>query len=468
MAKYTIGPPDPPASADTGSKYTIGPPDSTPDPGFLTRAGSWLYERVPSAFKGPSVGEQLTDVRERTLAKEAELGRPLTLKERIAIEPVTSSPVAMGFATHQVGEQLPGAMLKSGAAVDKSVERAYARAIKPTVAGKGTAGATQQYFERARGAISSIIDNKPNLQLTDSAGSPVRGELPKSLEQFGDAIEQTKQEIFKQYDAMAQQAAAASGVPGGPVVTPSVPLVPAASELQKIAADQVVNDLHPELAKYAQDRADALTARGLYSIADAQRAVQNLNQSLKAFYKNPTYETATRASVDALIANQLRSGLDTAIENAVGPGYQALKNQYGALKTIENDVVKRGQVVARQEAGGGILGRIADVASAEEVMRGLFTLSPTAFARGVALKGWAQYVKRLRDPNRLVAQMFDVVERQQNPTPVARPLVRSIPLSPVLPPQPNGASDAVAPRRQATGDLYPYLDQAYGTIAANQ
>jgi hypothetical protein len=120
------------------------------------------------------------------------------------------------------------------------------------------------------------------------------------------------------------------------------------------------------------------------------------------------------------------------VNSSGGEGYQELKNQYGALKAIEKDVNNRAQVVGRQEKGGGILGRIADVGSAEEVIRGLLTFNPVAIARGGALKGWAEFMKYRRNPNRVVTSMF---EKAESPAGTARPpIVPSMPMSPFVQP----------------------------------
>lgn len=330
-----------------------------------------------------------------------------------AVQPVTQGDFAAEKAKQVIGGGITGAVVgapfgalskalvsDSPAEVESFIKGNYQRAIKPTVAGKATASQLDSYMQQARSAIGSIVENKPNLRFS-ADGTEVVGELPKSIEQFGEAIEQTKGNIFRQYDALAQQA----GDQGA-----KVPLDQTIQELRKLSADTVVQDLHPELAAYAQNVADRLAARGEYTTTDAQRAVQNLNATLKSFYQNPSYETASRASVDSLVANQLRAGLDNAIENAVAPGYQALKNQYGALKSIEKDVVHRAIVEGRKNTGGGILGRIADVASAEEVLRGLMTMRPGAVMTGAALKGWSSYVKWLRDPNRAVRRLFEAAE----------------------------------------------------------
>jgi hypothetical protein len=418
------------ATGRFGSHSDIPAPATTPtEPGTAffgaaNRLPESVQKRLPSFLTNPSTfGEQLATEGTRLADEEKRLGRPPTLQERLKLSPATSSPVAMAFGTHEVGE-LPGAMAAANkAAFEKAISADFKRAVKPSVSGKATSGQVQKYAGQARSAIDSIVENKPNLEFTYDTGQTKRGELPQSLEEFGDAIEQTKQSIFNQYDALAQNAEGAGA---------KVSLTPLSTELRTVAADQVTELLHPELAKYAAGRADAFDEAGTLSPGNAQRAITMLNSSLKAFYKNPTYETAARANVDAMIANKLRSGLDEAVDSSGGEGYQELKNKYGSLKAIEKDVNNRAQVVGRQEKGGGILGRIADVGSAEEVIRGLLTFNPVAIARGGALKGWAEFMKYRRNPNRVVTSMF---EKAESPEGTARPpIVPSMPMSPFMQP----------------------------------
>src|SRR3990167_2637377 len=84
----------------------------------------------------------------------------------------------------------------------------------------------------------------------------------------------------------------------------------------------------------------------------AQEVVKNYNESLQAFYKNPTYETASRAAVDAMIANKIRETLDKTIYNLTGGQYQVLKNKYGALKAVEKDIIKASLRDARKNIKG--------------------------------------------------------------------------------------------------------------------
>lgn len=388
--------------------------------GLLGLLPESVQKRLPSVLTGPSIGAQLDVAAQRREAEQKRLGRPLTLRERIALNPIESNPVMMSFGTHQIGEAGSAAALAG--AREKFIGDQYTRAIRPTVANKGTAADVARYNAQTRSGIDSIIDNKPNLQFTDAAGNVRQGELPQTLEEFGDAVEQTKQSIFQRYDTLARQTQAA-----GTVVT----LMPVVNELRNIAFDPVTGLMHPELAKYAQERAQAFAQVGQVTPGDAQRAITGLNSTLKAFYRNPTYEIAARANVDSMVANQLRSALDAAVNNAVGPGYQDLKNQYGALKAMEKDVNHRAQIVARQDPGGGLFGRLTDVATSAQAIHALATLNPATFASAIATKGSAEFIKYWRSPNRAVRRLFETAEEQrQGPPP---PIVPSFPVPPGLP-----------------------------------
>jgi hypothetical protein len=316
---------------------------------------------------------------------------------------------------------VPGGKLSETVArdPDKDLLADYTRAVKPGISGKRTSIQRGDYQDQVKSAVSSIIDNKDNLVFADETGRRViTGELPKSLAQFSDAITQTKQRIFDQYDAKVK-AAEAQDVKIG--------LFPAYMKLNEIALDPVMRDLAPGVARDASQTVNTMMARGWYSPSEMQQAIKVLNEGLDAFYKNPTMETATRASVDARLAATLRETLDDAITKLDGPGYQELKNQYGALKAIETDVNNRVGVVARQEKGGGILGRIADVSAIGEVIHGIVTLNVAPVIKGALLKGVAERIKQARNPDNVIAKVFERAETQRSPR-----VRQRLPFGPVL------------------------------------
>jgi hypothetical protein len=393
-----------------------------------TQLGGDVWNAISRHLGGPQM-KTPQDAMDKVLDTLG-IKRPSTSAERMT--ETAASILPFGITAGGLGEAIAAS---DAGKVDRFIQSNYTRAIKPGVSAAKTAPQLADYNQQARSAIDSIVERKSELRFTGEGGETT-GELPKTIEQFGDAINQTKQSVFEQYDAMAR----AAGQTGA-----RVDLRPVVGELQKIAADPVVKDLHPKLANYAEESAGRLAARGSYSTVDAQRAVQNLNQSLKAFYSNPTYENASKAGVDAMVANQFRTGLDKAIENATGPGYQELKNQYGALSAIEKHVVNRAMVEGRKNLGGGLMGNIGDLVSADEVIRGVLTLNPASVARGVALKSVISVAKKLRDPNRAVQKLFEAADNQKNVRDAARQLLPTYNQTPPLALPPPTVSGPGAP-----------------------
>lgn len=321
-----------------------------------------------------------------------------------APKPGETAGKIMTGAEMEMGGQLTGALLNAGLTklaknktISNIIEKGIEKGIRPSIEGNRTSAQQKQYMDKAKSAVKSIVQNKENLQLTDEFGEPVKA-LPKTLKQFGQAIDQTKGRIFDQYDAMATQAGEAGA---------KVDLRPISKELLGVSNDKVLNTMSPSTASYAAERAAVLNKVGTFSTKEAQDAVAIANQSLEAFYKNPSYDTASKAYVDSLVVNHLRKGLDTAIESLQGPGYQQLKNEYGALKAIEKDVNRRAIVDARRNNKGLI--DFSDIFSGSEVVRGILTMNPATVGTGVTAKVIASLYKLKNDPNRIVKGMFDKV-----------------------------------------------------------
>jgi hypothetical protein len=283
--------------------------------------------------------------------------------------------------------------------IANTVKTGINKAIRPTVVGKGNAPQIAQYYNRATDAVKNIVANRANLELTDASGNIVKNALPRTLSQFSEAIDQTKKTIFKQYDDLARQA----GEEGA-----FVSLKPVSRELAKLADDQVMNDLYPNVASYIKQRAVSLAERGVYTAQQAQDAIRLMNKSLEAFYKNPSFETASRASVDAMVVNHLRKGLDDVIEKTTGAGYQELKNSYGSLKAIEKEVAHRAVVDARKNVKGLI--DFTDIFTGGELVAGLATMNPAMIARAGVQRGIMSWYKRITSPNYHVNKMFSGVE----------------------------------------------------------
>lgn len=329
-----------------------------------------------------------------------------------ATEPGVFEPGAMakraavgglgGAAGGAVGEAIGSGLGRAIAgnspqAVESYVNRAYRNVVKPGRAGTTSAPQLDVQDWRILTAVDQVIANQPNLRLTDPGGNVMQGQLPRSLRQFSEALDQTKGSIFRQYDQMAKDA----GTQGL-----KVDLAPTAQKLYAIAGAPQVVDLHPEVGKYAADLANRMLARRFYSPAKAQDIIEALNTELQGFYRNPQPGSASRTAALAPAARELRESLDSAIANSpIGPGYQQLRHQYGALRSVEKDVAASVQREANK-LPGGIGGTLMDFASGEELLRGVIHLNPTAVATGVGLKAAKAWMKHINDPSAAITRIF--------------------------------------------------------------
>lgn len=283
--------------------------------------------------------------------------------------------------------------------LDATIDKAFLKAIKPSATGKSEFSGFSSYGRRARQAIKDIVANKDTLGLTDDMGEPVNT-LPQNLNQFSKAIESRKADVFRQYDAMATKA----GERGA-----TVNLNPIVAKLKAEMANKVTRDLAPQTTEYAQWRIESLTESGSYTALEAQEAIKVLNNRLQAFYRNPSYDTASRAYVDSIIADGLRKALDNAIEVKAGAGYQDLKNLYGSLKAIEKDVNRR-MIADLKKSNKGLSDFVTDSFLSHQTVKAILLKDPGILLSTGAAKGITSWYKMLNDPNRIVRQLFEDVE----------------------------------------------------------
>ena len=352
-----------------------------------------------------------------------------------------------------LGKKLIPAPLESKIA--NTIRYGIEKGVRPSVVGKSTAPQVEQYFKKAQSAVESIIENKPALRFTDEAGTAVVGQLPKDLNQFSQAIDQTKRVIFTKYDQMVR----ASGDLGRTVDLGNV-----VSELKAFQGNRINQMVGGGGITRADSLIESMAGQRL-SLSEAQDMVALLNGRLKAFYANPSPDLASSAAIDALAANRLRSALDSAVEKY---GYQELKNQYGALRSIEKEVSNRAIVDARKNTKGLI--DFADIASAAEAARAVASMSAGPAASAAAIKAMKEFYKYLNNPNRVVRKMFSEADRLIATRGGAIPL-KALPPGPRAMPlgRPDGSYVRGVPAEvQVTGDLGDVIPGAAPSNAAER
>lgn len=400
---------EPPTDADMEEVFaasrTSPPPEDTgvtgpPIEGVINQggetsgAGKMIVEGAVAApfyaipYAGPAVGAAVGAAAGQTydklLGKDFDLG-------------TMARDTAIGAGLGYAGKGLWKAATAVGKPLEKkisdTIRHGIQKGIRPSVAGKANFKQTEQYFQKAQSAVESIIGNKANLQFTDDLGNAVKGELPKNLSQLAQAVDQTKREIFRQYDDIIQKS-------GG-----AVDLAPVVSELETFGGGKIAKLVGGTGPNRAMELSENMKGQAL-TLSETQELIAALNNRLQYFYKNPSPDLAGHAAADALAANRLRTALDAAVE---GSGYQALKNQYGALRSIEKEVSHRATVDARKNVKGLI--DFADIASAAEAARALATMNPGSASASAAIKAMQMYYRYLNNPNRIVGSMFSDAEK---------------------------------------------------------
>lgn len=351
-----------------------------------------LAKKYPEAAKD---AETLVNV--LTLGGAGVAERPV---KELVEQGVKAGKELLETGVKNVSDMVLSLTAKSEQQIEKAIVKKFEKGVKPLIPGKTTPSQPSNYRDDVLSAVKTIDQNKPKLSFSDEAGEAVVGRNPQSLQELNEAVEQTKKIVFQQYDDLAKQAGEA-GV--------KIELNPIADELDAVINNRALNITNPSAIKYAEETKDRLVRAGNLDAQTAQDVIQNYNKSLEAFYRNPSYETASRASIDAMIANRMRKVLDDGISGLTGKEYQALKNQYGALKTIERDVIKASLRDARKNVKGLI--DFADILSGGQVVGGILSLNPAQIAAGVTQKGITEFYKFLNNPNRAIKKMFEAVEK---------------------------------------------------------
>ena len=275
--------------------------------------------------------------------------------------------------------------------------------VKPTVKGKQNITDYARFVDDGLEGIASIVKNKENLKFINDIGEESRGQLPKNLSEFSDAISQTKKKIYSEYDALAKNA----GENGALVSTEWI-----INELKQLENNRTLRLANPGIDGIISNMKKGLEEIGTLTVEEAQTFSQHLNQNLKAFYKNWNANDIGRSTVEALVNNNLKKAIDESIENALWQGeqYSSLKKQYGQLRNIEEEVAKRALVDQRKNAKN--LFDLTDIYSANQVIDSLANLNPIELVKWGATSLIKNWYKKLNDPNVQIKKLFENIDKE--------------------------------------------------------
>lgn len=325
----------------------------------------------------------------------------------LAAQGLTSSVNAVGKGVEALGKgtiNVGSDILKANPLrkdFDQAISIGVDKGIKPQFRGamRNSPTALRDYKAKAGEAVQQIIDNKNAIQYVDEAGDIISdGHAPRSLNEFAQAIEQTKKNIYQQY-AQATADATGQGL--------KIDLHDVAQKLMDYADDPVKQLADSAKTTYAKNLAADLLRVQELDPKQVENLISELNQSLARVYADKTVKGVSE--VDLSVANALRDKLDSTVLDATGTQYQSLKNAYGALKTIEKDVGHRALISARQNMKG--LTDLTDIFTGGDLATGIITGNPALVTRGAVGKGISSYYKYINSPDTQIMRMFSRAQK---------------------------------------------------------
>lgn len=293
-------------------------------------------------------------------------------------------------------------------AANQAILNAYNAIVQPTQ-GKFTSPAKlNSYNTQAVSAMKTINDwsDITGVNLTNKS----MGMVPTSnRSDLLDAVQKTKQAIWDNVDSTAKNASMAG----------------ATVDMGKVAGDIIAPLLQnpsilrqrPDLIPFLNSTLKTYSDSGNISIDEAQSDLKILNDDIGKYMRSSNPNDASVGAVKLAISQNMRGQMDIAIEDHLGQtGYQQLRNQYGALSSVESDITK---AAARQAKGPtGLAHPMLDVMSGVDVGKALINAvsgNPVGAAKEAGLAGIYQAVKGgidyMRSPDVKIAGMFNNINR---------------------------------------------------------
>jgi hypothetical protein len=289
-----------------------------------------------------------------------------------------TNTAAAGRATLQAGKTVAGKLLP--ALIDPEPTVLMTKAIKPT----NSKADWDTHIARAM----------PNLKRAEAQiGKPV-----ENLDDALQAVTVAKQGVWKQYQAKLGPASDIGAVIDGNEVADAM--------LRSVDRRTAVQN--PGLVKQISDVAN--TYRRPLSVDEAEEFLQSANNDLHNYYaKNKVGQRVALGDPEKAYtvaeAQALRSGLYRQLDEISGPGAADLKKQYGALSTVEEEMLRRKNVAARQQPQS-LSEQLSTVRGMGKIAKGVITASPGDIFEGAENITTAKYLKERNSTDAMIRRAF--------------------------------------------------------------
>ena len=322
---------------------------------------------------------------------------------------------ALDMAVNTVGKvKIPDVNIKTPEVItslqktfNPDIDTLIDKSIKPTVVWKTqNVWELDKYRTNTKKSMDSIIENKWDIQYRNEDWVYKQWELPSTINEFAQAIEQTKKKIYERYNAETKTAWWQWA---------KVDVNPIVLELQKLDQELAGQIGTKATRTYIQKQIKEIWEIWEMTPEMAQKNKQFLNNKLQAYYRSPNPNEVGNVLVDALINNNLWKILDDTIINALDNSqYRDLKNQYGSLSAIEKDVVKRALVTARKNTKW--LVDFTDIMFAWDIAQSLLTGNPVSAVKWLAWFWLKELYKWLNDVDKNVKSLFSKYSKNVSST----------------------------------------------------
>lgn len=287
----------------------------------------------------------------------------------------------------------------------KSVTRALG------ISGKSSGGRVLPEVEKKIAGLSVIKQMAPNLKVVDSTG--VEKAFDPSKATFSETLQawnQARKSVYDRYHGLAQKAGESTAINIAPIIKDlkEVADSPVTSDYKR-AAKSLFKDVVDNFGTVKDKAGKKVATFGRADIVRAEKFLESINKQAAGALAGRSDKAATE--VAAGVAGRLRQLLDDAIEGATGENYLSIRSEYGALKSIENELVSRYKQAARQLGGG--LSDYMQIVNSGDIISSLVTLDPASFAVGATRGALTAARKALTRPDRYLQRSFNLIDNDK-------------------------------------------------------